>query len=93
MNVFFSYEPSRSTIISPYSAYLVIDIASLTTLPKSLDIEIDDASGISDINADDTLQSLDGAELYDVQGRRLTTIQPGIVIAKKNGVTRKMMVK
>ncbi len=93
LNVFFSYEPSRSTIISPYSAYLVIDIASLTTLPESLDIVIDGTSGINNINAADALQSLDGAELYDIQGRRLTTIQPGIVIAKKNGITRKMIVK
>ncbi len=93
LNVFFSYQPSRSTIISPYSAYLVIDLASLTTLPESLDIVIDGTSGIIDINAADALQSLDGAELYDIQGRRLTTIQPGIVIAKKNGITRKMIVK
>ncbi len=95
LNVYYLYQQSReNTVISPYSAYLVLDLENLIAWPaESLDIVVEEASGINDINAADALLSLDGAEIYDIQGHRLTAIQPGLVIVKKNGITRKMIVK
>ena len=74
--------------LSPYSAYLTSDVAKDATLT----INAEQTSGINTVEASDLLQLLDGAEFYDLQGRRLA--EPpvkGIVIVKKGNETRKLI--
>ncbi len=77
--------------MSPYRAYIADQTGSAKS--ASLDIVTDETDGIGNVNAADTLQFLDGAELYDAQGHRLTTPGKGLVIARKGGVTRKLVIK
>ncbi len=81
---------AESVKMSPYRAYITAGTSG-EAKAASLYIVTDETDGISDINADDTLQLLDGAEFYDMQGQRITTPVKGLVIVKKGNVTRKLL--
>ncbi len=86
-----SQSGATSVKMAPYRAY----IAGQTSDAKaaSLDIMTGETDGISSVSAADAILSLDGAELYNAQGRRLAAPERGLVIVKKGGITRKMIVK
>ncbi len=74
----------------PYRAYITTPVGESKSI--SLDIITDETNGISDINADDTLNLLNGSDLYDLQGRRLNSPAKGMMIVKKGGITKKVFV-
>ncbi len=86
-----SQSGATSVKMSPYRAYIAGQASNAKAV--SLDIMMDETDGISNINANDTLQSLDGAEFYDAQGQRLSSPERGLVIIKNGGIARKMIVK
>lgn len=78
--------------VSPYRAYITTSSSS-GTKPVSLDISTDNTDDISNIAATVVSDMLHDSQLYDIQGRRLMTPTRGLVIVKKNGITRKMVIK
>ncbi len=93
-----SQSGASSVMMAPYRAYITfIEDEDTDKEDESkaacLDIMINETDGISSVNATDTLQSLDGAEFYNAQGHRLAAPERGLVIVKKGGITRKMIVK
>ncbi len=74
----------------PYRAYITTPVGESKSI--SLDIITDETNGISDINADDTHNLLNGSDLYDLQGRRLNSPAKGMMIVKKGGITKKVFV-
>ncbi len=82
---------AKAIKMSPYRAYIADPTSSANSV--SLDISTGETDGIGNVNAADALQFLDGAELYDVQGHRLATPCKGLVIAKKGGMTRKLVIR
>lgn len=79
----------KAVKLAPYRAYTTTPVNE--SKGSSLDIIADETNGISDINADDTLNLLNGAELYDMQGRRLATPVKGMVIVKKGNISKKVL--
>ena len=87
--------------IAPYRASLKLDLdIYYNAKPDSVGIAFGetDTDGVTDpsvsLRQDTDLASLlDGAELYDLQGRRLTAPQRGLMIIRKGGVSRKVVVR
>ncbi len=75
--------------MSPYRAY--ISTGTSGTKGVSLDIVADETDGIGSVDAGSLSALLDGAELYDLQGRRLSAPSKGMVIVKKGNIMRKML--
>ena len=89
--------------VAPYRAYLTLDLKE-EAKPYSINISeglTDQVTAPSVLPHQDTALSsfLDGevndpsASLYDLQGRRLTAPQRGMMIIRKDGVSRKVVVK
>ncbi len=89
----------KHVYVSPYRAYLTLgDIPPYESKPDSIGITEDAVTGVIDpsvsLRQDTDLSSfLDGAELYDLEGRRLTAPKRGMMIIRKNGVSRKVVIK
>ena len=86
--------------VAPYRASLTLAGLVTGAKPNSIGISIgeDETTGVTDPSAllhqdTDLASLLDGAELYDLQGRRLTAPQRGVIIVRKGGVSRKVVVK
>ena len=86
--------------VAPYRASLTLADLVTGAKPNSIGISIgeDETTGVTDPSAllhqdTDLASLLDGAELYDLQGRRLTAPQRGVIIVRKGGVSRKVVVK
>ncbi len=80
---------ANSVKMAPYRAYIKTSVSD--TKAVSLDIIADETDGINNIDADIIANLLDGADLYDMQGRRLTSPIKGMMIVKKGNFTRKMI--
>ncbi len=89
----------KHVYVSPYRAFLTLgDIPPYESKPDSIGITEDAVTGVIDpsvsLRQDTDLSSfLDGAELYDLEGRRLTAPQRGMMIIRKNGVSRKVVIR
>jgi surface protein len=83
---------ATSVRTAPFRAYLTTNVGG-GAKAISLDAVDDDTNGISSVDADNMTQFLDGAELYDVQGQRITTPTKGLVVVKKGSTTRKILFK
>ena len=84
----------KNVYVAPYRASLTL--TSTDAKPNSISISDDAAvtDGIVSLRQDTDLAAfLDGAELYDLQGRRLTAPKSGVMIVRKGGVSRKVVIK
>ncbi len=85
---------AQHVYVAPYRASLTL---SLATEAKPNSISIADPTGVSDslrrIEDTDPSALLDGAELYDLQGRRIAAPQRGMMIIRKGGVSHKVVVR
>ena len=82
----------KNVYVAPYRASLTL--TSTDAKPNSISISDDAAvTGIDNAEVTDLAAFLDGAELYDLQGRRLSAPQRGVMIIRKGGVSRKVVVK
>ena len=84
----------KDVYVAPYRAYLTLTF----TDAKPNSISISDDAAVTDrlvsLRQDTDLAAfLDGAELYDLQGRRLTAPISGMMIIRKDGVSRKVVIK
>ncbi len=83
---------TKNVYVAPYRASLTLP--STEAKPNSISIGEGETDGIDSINGAASLENLlDGAELYDLQGRRLTAPQRGVIIVRKGGVSRKVVIK
>lgn len=78
----------KTVKVAPYRAYITTPANESKGI--SLDIITDETNGISNTNADDALNLLNGAELYDMQGRCLATPIKGMMIVKKGNISKKV---
>ena len=87
----------KNVYVAPYRASLTLEKLSTSAKPNSISIGIceDETTGVTDASASLRLgdTTLDGAEMYDLQGRRLTAPQRGMIIVRKDGVSRKVVVR
>ena len=84
---------AQHVYVAPYRAYLTLDL-STGAKPNSISISEGETDGIDSIDGTSSLENLlDGAEIYDLQGRRLTAPISGMMIIRKGGVSRKVVVK
>ena len=81
----------KHVYLAPYRASLTL--TSTEAKPNSISIDLGETDGIDSIDTTDPSAFLDGAELYDLQGRRLSAPQRGVMIVRKGGVSRKVIVK
>ncbi len=85
---------AKNVYVAPYRASLTLDLSE-GAKPNS--ISIADPTGVSDslrrIEDTDPSALLDGAELYDLQGRRLAAPTRGVMIVRKGGVSHKVVIK
>ncbi len=85
---------AKHVYVAPYRAYLTLANLSEASKPNSISINDDVTDGINGIASAEGMEDLlDGAELYDLQGRRLTAPQRGVIIVRKGGVSRKVVVR
>ncbi len=85
---------AKHVYVAPYRAYLTLANLSEASKPNSISINDDVTDGINGIDGAEGMEDLlDGAELYDLQGRRLTAPQRGVIIVRKGGVSRKVVVR
>lgn len=75
--------------MAPYRAYLVIGDSESKAV--SLDIAADDTTEIGGLDAQDGISTLDGGELYDLEGRRLSVPAKGLLIMKKGNRSQKIL--
>ncbi len=84
---------AKHVYVAPYRAYLTLDLSEASK-PNSISINESETDGINGIDSAEGLEDLfNGAELYDLQGRRLTAPQRGVIIVRKGGVSHKVVVK
>ena len=87
----------KNVYVAPYRASLTLEKLSTDAKPNSISIAFgeDETTGVTDASASLRLGdiALDGAEMYDLQGRRLTAPQRGMIIVRKDGVSRKVVVR
>ena len=83
---------AKHVYVAPYRAYLTLDL-STGAKPNSISISEGETDGIDSIDGTDLAAFLEGAELYDLQGRRLTAPKSGVMIVRKGGVSRKVVIK
>ena len=81
----------KNVYVAPYRASLTL--TSTEAKPNSISIDLGETDGIDSIDTTDPPAFLEGAELYDLQGRRLTAPISGMMIIRKDGVSRKVVVK
>ncbi len=81
----------KNVYVAPYRASLTL--TSTEAKPNSISIDLGETDGIDSIEATDPSAFLEGAELYDLQGRRLTAPKSGVMIIRKGGVSRKVVIK
>ena len=87
----------KNVYVAPYRASL--SLTSTEAKPNSISIDLGETDGIDSIEATDPSAFLDGevtdpsVSFYDLQGRRLTAPQRGMIIIRKGGVSRKVIVK
>ncbi len=82
----------KNVYVAPYRASLTLNLTA-GAKPNSISISEGETDGIDSIEATDPSAFLEGAELYDLQGRRLTAPQRGVMIVRKGGVSRKVVIK
>ena len=83
----------KSVAATPYHAYIMPASASISTAPAKLAIGIGDG-GTTSIEAPSINDIFNGnAEYYDINGRRLSTLEKGINIVKIGGKTTKVIIK
>ncbi len=82
-------DAAQHVYVAPYRASLTL--SSTEAKPNSISISENETDGIDGAASIENL--LDGAELYDLQGRRLSAPQHGVIIIRKDGVSRKVVVK
>ena len=83
----------KNVFVAPYRASL-----TLTSTAGAKPNSISDDAAVTDRLVSlrpgtDLAAFLDGAELYDLQGRRLTAPKSGVMIVRKGGVSRKVVIK
>ncbi len=84
---------AQNVYVAPYRAYLTLGLSE-GAKPNSISINNDVTDGINGIASAESLEDLfNGAELYDLQGRRLAAPQRGMMIIRKGGVSRKVVVR
>ena len=81
----------KDVYVAPYRAYLTLTFTDAK--PNSISISECETDGIDSIDTTDPSAFLEGAELYDLQGRRLTAPISGMMIIRKGGVSRKVIIK
>ena len=81
----------KNVYVAPYRASL--SLTSTDAKPNSISIDLGETDGIDSIEATDPSAFLEGAELYDLQGRRLSAPKSGVMIIRKGGVSRKVVIK
>ncbi len=80
--------------VAPYRAYLTLTSLSASAKPNSISIDAAVTDRLVSLRPGTDLAAfLDGAELYDLQGRRLTAPKSGVMIIRKGGVSRKVVIK
>ena len=82
----------KNVYVAPYRASLTLNLTA-GAKPNSISIDLGETDGIDSIDTTDLAAFLDGAELYDLQGRRLSAPQRGVMIVRKGGVSRKVVIK
>ena len=85
-------EAVKNVYVAPYRASLTLNLTA-GAKPYSISINLGETDGIDSIDTTDPSAFLDGAELYDLQGRRLSAPQRGVMIVRKGGVSRKVIIK
>ncbi len=79
---------------APYRASLTLDLSPSEAKPSTISISGDETDGIDSIDTMADKESLfEGAELYDLQGRRLSAPVRGMMVVRKGGVSRTVVVK
>ena len=82
----------KNVYVAPYRASLTLNLTA-GAKPYSISINLGETDGIDSIDTTDPSAFLDGAELYDLQGRRLSAPQRGVMIVRKGGMSRKVVIK
>ena len=82
---------AQHVYVAPYRASLTLTNLSTSAKPNSISIGEGETTGIISVTSLESL--LDGAEIYDLQGRRLTAPNRGMMIVRKGGVSRKVVVR
>ena len=82
----------KNVYVAPYRASLTLNLTA-GAKPNSISISECETDGIDSIDTTDPSAFLEGAELYDLQGRRLTAPISGMMIIRKGGVSRKVIIK
>lgn len=79
---------------APYRASLALNLSPSEAKPSTVSIAEDETDGIDSIGTmADEEKLFEGAELFDLQGRRLSVPVRGMMIVRRGGVSRKMVVK
>ncbi len=80
---------AKSVMMAPYRAYVVV--SGSESKAASLDITAEETTDISSLDAQDGMDLLDGGELYDLQGRRLSAPAKGLLVVKKGDRSQKIL--
>lgn len=82
--------PGSSVNINALRAYITPAVAGAMGA-NVLTITVDDEGGVTGINGVEAAEN-EGTEMYDLQGRRLKSLQRGLNIVRVGGKTKKVMV-
>ena len=82
--------PGSSVNINALRAYITPAVAGAMGA-NVLTITVDDEGGVTGINGVEAAEN-EGTEMYDLQGRRLNSLQRGLNIVRVGGKTKKVMV-
>lgn len=82
--------PGSSVNINALRAYITPAVAGAMGA-NVLNITVDDEGGVTGINGVEAAEN-EGTEMYDLQGRRLNSLQRGLNIVRVGGKTKKVMV-
>lgn len=87
-------QKANGVYVAPYRAYLTLTVLTSSAKPNSISISDGETNGIDSIDsAADLADLLNGATLYDLQGRRLSSPIRGVMIIHKDGVSHKVVIK
>ena len=82
--------PGSNVNINALRAYITPAVAGAMGA-NVLTITVDDEGGVTGINGVEAAEN-EGTEMYDLQGRRLNSLQRGLNIVRVGGKTKKVMV-
>ena len=84
----------QASTVDGLRAYLAVAPYPATHTPESLVFEPSVSTGITDIEPLDTMLKSGNAEIYDLNGRRIQSLQQGVCIVRTaNGKAMKVLVK